>query len=60
MPSAGREKPVIVTALNPYIGYKIATQAVSENRAVKEIVLEEKLLSEDEVEKVLAPDALVS
>ena len=48
---------IIVTALNPHIGYdngaRIAKQAVATGRSVRELVLEEGLLSEDEVDEAL-------
>lgn len=52
----------IITALNPYIGYKkaaeIAKQALKQNKSVREIVLAEKLLSADELDRILDPYAL--
>ncbi len=48
---------IIVTALNPHIGYdngaKIAKEAVATGRSVRELVLEAGLLSEDEVDEAL-------
>ncbi|MDM8552198.1 aspartate ammonia-lyase [Desulfobacterales bacterium HSG2] len=50
----------IVTALNPHIGYenstRIAKTALETNRSVMELVLEEKLLSEKELEDILKPE----
>lgn len=50
----------IVTALNPHIGYedstRIAKMALETDRSVMEIVLEEKLLSEKELEDILKPE----
>ena len=47
-----------VTALNPYIGYenctRIATKALETGRSVKELVLEEGLLSQKELEELLS------
>lgn len=52
----------IATALSPYIGYKksaeIAKQAVRENRTVRDIVLADSLMSEEELDRVLDPWAL--
>lgn len=49
----------IVTALNPYIGYenssKIAKEALQSRRKVIDLVLEKKLLSENQIKKVLSP-----
>ena len=54
----------IATALCPYLGYqesaRIAKLALKENRSVKEIVIEENLLPESEVDKILDPERLVS
>ncbi|HEX6946876.1 MAG TPA: class II fumarate hydratase [Acidimicrobiia bacterium] len=48
---------IIVTALNPYIGYdngaKIAKEAAATGRSVRELVLEAGLLSEEELDKAL-------
>jgi aspartate ammonia-lyase len=50
----------IVTALNPFIGYqnatRIAQQALSSGRSVTELVLEEGLLSADELNDILMPE----
>jgi fumarate hydratase class II len=48
---------IIVTALNPHIGYdngaKIAKEAVASGRSVRELVLEAGLMSEDELDEAL-------
>jgi len=48
---------IIVTALNPYIGYdngaKIAKEAVATGRSVRELVLEAGLMSADELDSAL-------
>jgi len=48
---------IIVTALNPHIGYdngaKIAKEAVASGRSVRELVLEAGLMTEDELDKAL-------
>ena len=48
---------IIVTALNPHIGYdngaRIAKEAVATGRSVRELVLEAGLLSEEEVDEAL-------
>jgi aspartate ammonia-lyase len=50
----------IVTALNPYIGCqnatRIAQQALASGRSVTELVLEEGLLSADELNDILMPE----
>jgi aspartate ammonia-lyase len=52
----------IVTALNPYIGYANATEvaqtALATGRSVTDIVLELKLLTAEELDRILQPDVL--
>lgn len=52
----------LVTALNPYVGYQIATELAQEalltGRGVAEIVLERGLLPPDELERILRPETL--
>ena len=52
----------LVTALNPYIGYRQATQiakeALLENRRVYDLVLEKKLLTADKLDDILRPETL--
>ncbi len=52
----------IVTALNPYIGYqnatRIAKQALETGRSVTELVLEEGLLSPQELEEIMKPESM--
>ncbi len=54
----------LVTALNPYIGYenstRIAQKALEDNRSVAELVLEEKLLSREQLEDILKPEKMTS
>jgi aspartate ammonia-lyase len=49
----------IATALCPYIGYKksaeIAKQALAENKSVREIVVNERLVRESQVDRILDP-----
>lgn len=53
------KNPILVTALNPIIGYdkaaKIAKKAYAEGRALKEVAKEMTDLSEEELEKALDP-----
>ena len=48
---------IVVTALNPHIGYDngamVAKEALATGRSVREVVLEKGLLSEDELDAVL-------
>ena len=54
--------PILVTALNPLIGYemsaKIAKKAYAEGRKVKEVAAEMTKLSDEELEKLLDPEDL--
>ena len=49
----------IVTALNPYIGYKtstkVAKEALETNRSVYDIVLEKGLMTQEKLDEALAP-----
>lgn len=49
--------PILVTALNPLIGYEagatVAKKALSENKSVRDVVLELELLSEEELDHAL-------
>ena len=54
----------IVTALNPVLGYensaKIAKRALKENRSVYDLVLEEDMLSKEELDELLRPENMIS
>ena len=53
------KNPILVTALNPVIGYDLAAQiakkAFAENRPLKEVALEMTDLSEEELDNALDP-----
>jgi aspartate ammonia-lyase len=53
----------IVTALCPRIGYtkasNLAKKALKENKRLKEVIIEEKILSEQEIEKILDPSKMI-
>ncbi|MGX7107829.1 aspartate ammonia-lyase [Facklamia miroungae] len=53
-----------ITALVPHIGYQkaaeIAKRALNNNERVKDIILSEKLLDEEELESILAPEKMTS
>jgi aspartate ammonia-lyase len=55
--------PVLVTVLNPYIGYvkasEIYKKALETNRNVRDIVVEEGLMNADDVEKVFSRSNLM-
>ncbi len=52
----------LVTALNPYIGYKaasrIAKKALETKRPIRDLVLEAGLMTEEELDKVLVPEKM--
>ena len=54
----------IVTALNPYIGYKtsskVAKEAFETNRSVYEIVLEKGLMTQEKLDEALDPAKMLS
>jgi aspartate ammonia-lyase len=52
----------VATALSPYIGYAatadIAKESVRTGRPIRDLVLERALLTRDEIDRILAPDAM--
>jgi len=57
-----QQSMALATALNPAIGYdaasKVAKTALSEGRTIREVVIEEGYLTEDEADEVLDPEAM--
>lgn len=53
----------IVTALCPYIGYtkasSLAKQALRENRNIRDIVIEENVMSKEEIDRLLEPHNMI-
>jgi aspartate ammonia-lyase len=53
----------IVTALCPFIGYtkaaSLAKKALKEKKTVRRILLEEKIISESELDKILDPQKMI-
>ncbi|MCE3047647.1 aspartate ammonia-lyase [Helicobacter kayseriensis] len=53
----------IVTALNPYIGYEksawIATEALKTGKGVREIVLEQGLLTQNQLDEIFKPENML-
>lgn len=53
----------LVTALNPYLGYDVSTElaatALSTGKGIYELVLEQKLMSKEELDNVLKPENMV-
>jgi fumarate hydratase class II len=60
--AALERNPILITALNPVIGYeqgaKIAKQAYAEGRPIRELAAEQTKISAEELEKLLDPRAL--
>ncbi|MSP37850.1 MAG: class II fumarate hydratase [Deltaproteobacteria bacterium] len=60
--AAIERNPVLVTALNPIVGYEkaaeIAKQAIAEGRSIKDVALERTSLSRAELDGLLDPRAL--
>jgi aspartate ammonia-lyase len=52
----------VATALSPYIGYAatadIAKESVRTGRPIRDLVLERALMTPDEIDRILAPDAM--
>jgi len=52
----------VITALNPYIGYakttEIAQEALRTGRSVADLVLEQKLLTKEQLSEILRPETL--
>ena len=57
------ESPSVITALTPKIGYakaaEIFKEAVSRGVRVRQVLLEKKVLSEEELEAAMTPEALL-
>jgi len=53
----------IVTALNPHIGYKQATQiakeALDRGASVYDLILEKKILTKEQLDKILLPENMI-
>ncbi len=53
----------LVTALNPYLGYETSTmlakEALQSGKGIYDLVLEHKLMSEEELQKILRPENMV-
>lgn len=54
----------LVTALNPVLGYEVCTslakEALKQNRGVYELVLEKKLLTQEELDTLLLPENMIA
>jgi aspartate ammonia-lyase len=53
----------LVTALNPVLGYETSTalakEALEKDKGVYDLVLEKKLLSKEELDKILSPENMI-
>ncbi len=53
----------LVTALNPHLGYEVSTklakEALATNRGVYDLILEQKLMSKEKLDKILAPENMI-
>ena len=59
-----QKSPVLVTLLNPILGYlkaaEIYKEAISSNKTIKEVILEKKLMTEQEFDNALWKEKLLS
>jgi len=59
-----QKSPVLVTLLNPIIGYlkvaEVYKEALSSKKSIKEVVLEKKLMTSQEFDEALSKDKLIS
>jgi aspartate ammonia-lyase len=48
---------MIVTAITPHIGYdnaaKVAKKAIAQNKSIRQVILEEKILPKEKLDEVL-------
>ena len=55
--------PILITLLNPYIGYlraaEIYKEALETRRSIRELVLERKLMNEQELNKALSDEKIL-
>ena len=53
----------IVTALNPVLGYEVCTrlakEALDSGQGVYELVLKKRLMTKDQLDKLLAPESMI-
>ena len=58
-----QKNSILVTALVPVIGYdksaEIAKEAISQNKTIKEVLVEKELLSGEEIDKLLNIEKLI-
>jgi aspartate ammonia-lyase len=54
----------LVTLLNPIIGYlkaaEVYKEAMSSNKTIKEVIIERKLMSEEEFDNALSKERILS
>jgi aspartate ammonia-lyase len=48
---------MVVTAITPHIGYdnaaKVAKKAIAQNKSIRQVILEEKILPKEKLDEVL-------
>ena len=58
-----RDSTTLVTAFNPYIGYKASTKLSDEcfetDKGIYDLILEKKVLSKEQVDLILKPENLI-
>ncbi|MHA1226723.1 MAG: class II fumarate hydratase, partial [Candidatus Hodarchaeales archaeon] len=54
---------MLVTRLTPLVGYdlaaEIAHEALAKNKTLKQVILERKLFTEDEIDRILDPSEML-
>ncbi len=57
------KSPVLVTLLNPYIGYlkaaEIYKESLETNKSIRELVLSKGLMTKDQLDKVLSKENIL-
>lgn len=57
------KSPVLVTLLNPYIGYlkaaEIYKESLKTNKSIRELVLEKKLMTKEDLDKALSKESIL-
>ena len=58
-----KESTTLVTAFNPYIGYKASTKLSDEcfetDKGIYDLILEKKILNKEQVDLILKPENLI-
>jgi aspartate ammonia-lyase len=63
MESYVEESPILVTLLNPYIGYlqaaEIYKESIRTKVSIKELILRKGLMTEEEIDKILSKENIL-